>query len=287
MLQDFIDWLTEQITDRGPAKVLVGATTLLCTVGTIGTLFGSLLLRAAAPIAVLIASLVLVVVLTERKAVNRQLASASTLLQHYCETVEEGSSLKLKISEWRQTVAVNPRGDAVVVRRIKATPIHGHLRFLYCRLRYYGATPLSARTRRSVRWIAREISVDGREGPRLLATGSWNGENEHVVIVYFTAHVLVGQEVVVEVQWIWPRFSIDLMQGGVEDFDITFTCPVERAIQALVLGKRKKRDRFLVAPIARRGHVDLHTSDSAYHAAFIIERPTRDIRYGIRVDKAQ
>jgi hypothetical protein len=181
---------------------------------------------------------------------------------------------------------INQRGDAIVSRRITLTPADDELRFLACNLRYYGATRLTSRTRRLVTATAREMSADGTEGARLVTMSFWRDDTEHQIHAHFSTPVAAGNEVSVEVQWVWPLYSMDLMQGGVEDFDVTFDHPVDTATHKIVLLKRTKNDRFVASRIGRLAQFESHVSNAAYHATFVAERPKPATRYGIRIDKA-
>lgn len=195
--------------------------------------------------------------------------------------------MKLEIAEWLQTVEIDQRGDAAVTRRITLTPAGGDLHFLLCNLRYYGATPLTSRIRRLVTASAREMSVGGVEGARLLTTSSWRDDVEHQILVHFSTPIAAGREVSVEVRWSWPLFSVDLMQGGVENFDVRFEHPVDTATHKVILLKRAKSDRFVASRIGRLEQFEPYASNTTYHATFVVERPSPDMRYGVRIDKAR
>ncbi|HVQ90255.1 MAG TPA: hypothetical protein VMU51_04395 [Mycobacteriales bacterium] len=288
MRQDFTEWLSGQLAERALGKVLLTVTALLGAAGTVGTLFGSFPLRAAALAAAMLATFALVVLLpTETKAVHGEVATTSKLLHKYCALIEERSRLRLEISSWVQTVVVSKRGDALVTRRLTLTPAGGDLRFLTCNLRYYGTTPLTPRLRRLVTASAREISVDGVAGARFIGASSWRSDTEHQYIVDFGTPVAAGTEVRVEVQWIWPLYSMDLMQGGVENFDVRFDHPTDTAKHEVILLKRGIGDRFLVSRIGHLTQFESHGSDLSYRVAFLVERPRPAERAGVRIDKAR
>ena len=286
MLHDFIEWLSDQITELGLAKVLFSLTALLGAAGAVGNLFGPLPLRAAALVAVLLAALALnIAILTEHKANRAELTAARKLLTYYCDLVERQLRLKLEVALWHQTISINQRGDAVVTRRLTVTSAGDELHFLAARLCYYGSTPLTARRRRRVRATAREFT-EGVEGPRLITTSSWRDDREHQILIHFSGPVPAGVEISVEVKWKWPRFSADLMQGEVEDFDISFAHPVDIATQRVILLKRTSRDRFLVSRIGKRTF-ELNQTDATCQVSFTIEQPEIDVSYGVRIDKAR
>lgn len=287
MLHDITQWLSDQLAELSPAKVLSSLTALLGAAGTAGTLVGAVPVRAAVLAAVFLVALTFIIsTLTERKADHAELAASTKLLAYYCDLIERQVRLKLEMAQWVQTISINQRGDAVVTRRITVTPTGNDLHFLAPRLRYYGATPLSSRSRRRVRTVAREIT-EGGEGPRLVTTSSWRDDREHQILIHFDRPVPAGKQVSVEVEWRWPLFSADLMHGGVEDFDLSFHHPVASAIQRVVLLKRTGRDRFLTSPICRLGKVESSPSDSAHQVSFAIDHPNLDQAYGVRIDKAQ
>jgi hypothetical protein len=287
MLQDFIEWLREQIAERGLAKVLLGVTGILGAAGSVGTLFDSLPSRVAALLVIPLAVVVLLVFMFARRGmIYGELATKSSLLSLYCQVIQD-AGVKLEFSRWEQTIEIDPRGDAVVTRRISVTFAGGDLHFLAHNLCYYGATPLTPRLQRRVNATAREISVDGVEGARFTTTSSWRSGREHQILVHFGRPIPRGNGVSVEIQWRWPRYSIDLMQGGVEVFDVTFEYPARSATHKVVLVKRRPIDRFAASQIGRLARFESQASEEAHHITAAIDRPEPGERFGVRIDKAR
>jgi hypothetical protein len=286
MLQDFIEWLREQIAERGLGKVLLSVIGILGAAGSAGTLFDSLPSRAAALVVVLLAAGALVIFLiTRRGLLHSELATKSNLLREYCQVIQDESGVKLEFSRWDQTIEINPRGDALVTRRVSVTFAGGGLHFLAHNLRYYGVSPLTPRLRQQVKATAREISVDGMAGARFTTTSSWRSDSEHQILVHFGRPIASGNEVSVEIQWTWPRYSVDLMQGGVEIFDVTFDHPARNAIHKVILLKRRPTDRFVASQIGRLAHFECQPSEDACHVTAAIDRPSPGERFGVRIDK--
>jgi hypothetical protein len=288
MVQDLIEWLRGQITEHGLGKVLVSVTALPGAAGSAGTLFGSLPLRAAALVLALLAALIFMVFLfTERGMVRSELATVSSLLQRYCQVIQDQAGMKLEFSQWEQTIMINPRGDAVATRRICLTPAGNELHFVCSYLRYYGTSPLTPRVRRGVKATAREISGDGVEGARFTTTSAWRSDSEHQVRIHFGRPIPSGTEVSIEVEWTWPLYSVDLMQGGVEDFDIVFEHPAENATHKVILLKKRPSDRFAASRIGRLARFECQPSQQTYQVTFAATRPRPGERFGVRIDKAR
>jgi hypothetical protein len=287
VLQDLVEWLRGLIAEHGLGKVLLSVAALPGAAGSAGTLFGSFPLRAIALVVVLMAALTLTVfLLTEHGMMRSEMVRISNLLQRYCQVIQDQYGMKLEFSRWEQTIVINPRGNAVVTRRIRVTPADHELHFLCSYLRYYGTSPLTPRLRRAVKATAREISGEGVEGARFTTTSAWRSESEHQVRIHFSSAIPRGSEISVEVEWIWPLYSADLMRGGVEAFDVTFEHPAEHATHKVVLLKKRPSDRFAASKIGRLTNFECQPSREAYHVTFAITRPSPGERSGVRIDKA-
>jgi membrane protein implicated in regulation of membrane protease activity len=288
MVQDLIDWLRGQIAEHGLGKVLLSVAALPGAVGTACALFGSFPLRVAAFLVMLLVALTLTgFLLMERGTMRSELTKASSLLQRYCQVIHDRANVKFEFSHWEQTIVINQRGDAVATRRIRLAPAGQELHFLCSYLRYYGAAPLTPRLRRAVKATAREISGDGVEGARFTTTTSWPSDSEHQVCVHFSRPIPSGAEVSVEVEWTWPLYSADLMQGGVEAFDVVFEQPAENATHKVVLMKKRPSDRFTASQIGQLAHFECQPSRATYHVMFSLLRPSSGERFGVRIDKAR
>jgi hypothetical protein len=287
MLQDLLEWLDEQVTERGLTTTILALAALVGTAGTLTAPFGAAVPRAA------VASVVAMAVLTTsvslfaaRRGSQRDLSRVSKLLERYCRVIQDWSAVKLEYLRWHQKVTINPRGDAVVVRRVRVAPAGNDLHFLAFNLVYYGSTPLTPRLRGRVRATAREISVDDVEGARYPTTTTWLSENVHQILVHFPGAVPAGHQASVEVQWNWPLYSADLMQGGVEDFDVVFENLTERATYEVVLEKRSPDDHFVVSGIGATKYTFDPPGGSAL-VRFSAERPGPNDQIGVRIDKVR
>lgn len=286
MFESFVEWLDEQVRSRGLAKVLTGLVTLLGIAGILGTLFGSFPARAAALVVVfLIALSTSLFLFGGRRIARRDISTLSALVRHYTEVVEKISDVTLEVSRWRQTVEINQRGDAVVTRRITFTPSGGELHYMHLNLSYYGGSRHSDRMRRNVKAVAREISVEEVQGARYRTTLDWIRENELQLSVHFDEPISRGNSVSVEVRWNWPLFSSDLVEGGVETFDVRFSFPVERAEHEVKIRKKSRTDNFSVSPTGSPTEVRSDQTDTEFSSFFAVDHPVGRQKYGVRLDK--
>ena len=287
MFQSFIDWLDEEIKERGLGKVLVSVGALLGIAGAVGTLFGSLPLRAAALVAFVVAALAIAVFLIGDSRKSRsENTKMSALLQQYCDVVGQKSQVRLDISEWTQKVEVSKRGHATVTRRITLVPSEDYLHFLHLDLGQYGSSPPSRRVRHRIKAVAREISVDGEEGARFITTEWWRNESWHQILVHFTEPVAIGHKVTVEVRWDWPLYSGDLMGGNIEAFDVRFSHPVKKATQEVLIQKGR-RDEFAASPIGELTVFKPEKTNKTFSVLMSVIDPQMRERYGARIDKTK
>lgn len=279
MLEEFLDWVNEQLDTHGLARVLLGFITLLAAASALSVILGSrVVIGTVASSAMLIILVFLMAVVRGETRLRRVGSAAHALVQRYCDIVEELSHARLTVQDWEQVVELDEKGNAKVHRKITLTPQDARLHFLRLSLTYYGAPEQSLRLRRKVRAAARAVS-----GARWESSWIWRDDRTHQLLVHFRNPIDPGTPISIEAEWNWPLYSSELMQGGYEDFDIRFRHQVDRALHTVVM------------PLATR-HGEMPSITSQMTDAKIEREGTRaritfevipcqeNVRYGVRID---
>lgn len=280
MLDDFLDWVNEQLARYGLGGVLSATIGILGAAGALSVIFGSEVIAGAVSTSIGFAVLVFfVAAIRHETQARRSVGMAYALLQRYCYLVEEMSPAELNVDDWEQVITLDGKGNAKIVRKIDLMPAGGPLHFLRLRLSYGGHTEQSQRIRRRVAAVARQVS-----GARWESTQFWKDGKTHEVLVHFGQPIAEGSPVSVEVEWTWPLYSSELMTGGCEDFYIDFPHSVRRAQHTVFLpvgpgGELPSVSAYLVRHSAER-------EGGLCKIAFEVEPCARNTRYSIRIDSS-
>lgn len=288
LFESFVGWLDEQISERGLGEVLISIITVASVAGLFGTLFGNIALRVAGLAVLALAVLAIIVFLdSDRRAARDEVVSVNKVLSlAFDKMARDKAYLHVRIDDWHQRVEINERGDVIVTRRLKFTVIGSDLTFLNFRLGYYGSSEQSKRVKRRVRASVRRITSDGSEGARMISTNFWRSSNQMETIALFIPDIVQpGEQAIAEAQWRWPGFSQELMQGGTEDWDVTFHFPTTRAYLEVGIRKRNNRERFAVSAIHGDEAPTVQDSAAVHRTSRLIVNPVVDKDYGFRIDK--
>jgi hypothetical protein len=279
MLDEFLDWIIEQLDYYGLGRLISSTIGLIAASAALSAIFGSIVIVSAVVASIGFVILVLLVaVIRDHTRLRNTAASAHALIQRYCDIVEKISTTKLDVINWEQLVELDKRGNARVVRKITLTPDGGDLHFLRLRLEYYGDADQSARLRRRVKATAREFS-----GARWQSSWFWKNDRTHEVIVHFRNPITQGHSTSIEVEWVWPLFSSELMAGGYEDFDIRFSHRVRRAKHMVVLPLPPNGELPFVS--ANSAVPSVEREGSVCKVSFEVDPCEQGARYGVRIDK--
>jgi hypothetical protein len=219
--------LEEYVFRYGYFRFLTGALASLGTVGLLGQVLGLGWLRttfatAAACLFVLVSALSF----AGTQRLRGKLDHIEQLLHTYAD--EMHSTSPLSVREWRQEMVIEENGDARCRRvLVLDAASNGTLRYVSVNLVYYGSTRLTNRDKRKVRCNAFHAGKDDAdERTRANGTSVWttsrDGKPKLDIYIHLGPVVQAGDLITVE--WDWPGYSADLMNGtGPEAFDVLFT----------------------------------------------------------------
>ncbi|GAB3153555.1 hypothetical protein GCM10027258_56210 [Amycolatopsis stemonae] len=218
--------LEEYVFRHGYFRALAGALASLGTVGLLGQILGLTWLRITfATLAAGLFVLVSAISFAGTQRLRSQLKHIEQLLHTYADQMH--SSSPLAVREWRQEVVVDENGDARCRRELVLDAAsNGTLRYVSVNLVYYGSTRLTNRARRKVQCKAFHAGEDDtEERTRANATSVWtfSREGKPRLDIYIHLGSVVQAGDLVTVEWDWPGFSADLMNGtSPESFDVLF-----------------------------------------------------------------
>ncbi|MFI6027898.1 hypothetical protein [Amycolatopsis magusensis] len=216
----------ESVVHRyGYVRTLSGTVTVLGITGVLGQVLGVAWLRTVfATGAAALFVLAGLIAFAGTQTLRARIAVNEALLHTYADALRTHSPLAIR--EWRQEVVIETNGDAHITRRLTLEAAGDELpRYLSVNMVYYGSAELTERLRRQVSCTARHAGPDSAEATRATATSAWrlssNGKPKLEVYVHLGDVVDPGDVVIVE--WKWPKFSADLMNGlAPETFDVLF-----------------------------------------------------------------
>jgi hypothetical protein len=217
MFRSFIAWLDLYISRETPASVLKGLIGLMAFAGLLGTIFGNHVIRVGAfVIVILFIVSVILLLLADRRHLQLHYDTTHKLLTRYCDFLACNSSEPLvSVQEWRQVVYIEPDGDVREVITIKAVALRERVYFI--RMTAGSKWDQPERYRRTVKVIARGLTVNNRAGPRWSVTTTWASSERMIAILHLHEPIKQGEEILFEVVRIWPAKCRPLMRDKVPD----------------------------------------------------------------------
>ena len=205
--------------------------TVLTVSGVLGQVFGITWLRVffASAAAVMFVLAGLVSFAGTEKLRSRK-AIAEGLLHKYADALRTDSPLAIR--EWHQEVVIETNGDAHITRKLVLESAPDQLpRYLSVNMVYYGSAELTERRLVQVACTALHAGPeDTSAGTRATATSAWrsSSNDKPKLEVYVHLGDVVEAGDVITVEWQWPKFSADLMNGETPS-KISMCCSTRRS----------------------------------------------------------
>jgi hypothetical protein len=214
MFKDFIVWLDSYISREEPSSVLKALLGLMTFAGLLGTIFGNQAIRVGAFVVVIVFVVsVMLLLLADRRRLNRAYDTHRTLLSRYCNFLTDNSSEALvAIENWRQKVYVQPNGDVREVLTLKAVAVRPEVYFI--RLKAGSRWDQPDRYRQGVKVTARSLTINGVPGPKWNVTTSWESVQKMTSVLHLHQPIKRGQTIIFEVVRTWPAKCQPLMRDG-------------------------------------------------------------------------
>ncbi|WP_086839716.1 hypothetical protein [Amycolatopsis kentuckyensis] len=282
--------LEEHVFRYGYFRSLAGALASLGTVGLLGQVLGLTWLRVTfATLAAGLFVLVSALSFAGTQRLRGKLDHIEQLLHTYANHMH--SSSPLSVREWRQEVVIEENGDAHCRRDLVLDAAsNGTLRYVSVNLVYYGTTRLTNRDRRKVRCRAYHAGEDNAdERTRANATSVWTfapgGKPKLEIYIHLGPVVQAGDLITVE--WDWPGYSADLMNGTApEGFDVLFNKEIGKFEHRVVFRNIRVPAAFKVRNQGAQ-NLQRHRLGQDIVVEFSAEAPEMDTRMGFIADYSQ
>lgn len=240
--------LEEVVYRYGHLRVFAAAIAALGSIGLLGQVLGLLWLRTtfATATGVLFTTAALVSFAGTQKLRNHT-RGIEKLLHGYLDELPKTTPIAVR--DLKQAIIIENNGDAWIRREVTmAESREHHRRYLALAITYYGQAKYTERDKRRVEYTVRHASSSAPEdGVRVPATSAWTltSQDQPRLTVYAHLGRTVEEGDVVTIDWHWPRYSADLMKGGLsESFDTVFTTSVAR-FEYRVIFRNFKNDSAL------------------------------------------
>jgi hypothetical protein len=232
MLRSFIAWLDDYLAGEGPPAVARAVVGILSFAALLGTLLGSVAVKAGVLVAVLLTLIgFAVLLLTDRRSLHRKSEANQRLVSHYCGFISQQLHSAPQILSWEQVTTIDKNGGAKESIVIRAKTVYDNIQFF--RLSFGACWNQPQRLRRKVRVDVRSLSVTGIPGTRLQISTSWRANGKLDLIVHFHTPPRSGSEIRLVLDWDWPSKCIPLIRGEPDEFVFLLTQ------QALIFGRKK------------------------------------------------
>ncbi|WIX87635.1 hypothetical protein [Amycolatopsis sp. DG1A-15b] len=282
--------LEEHVFRYGYFRTLTGTLASLGTVGLLGQVLGLTWLRitfatAAAGLFVLVSALSF----AGTQRLRGKLKHIEELLHTYADHMHSTSPLSVR--EWRQEVTVEENGDAHCRRDLVLdAAANGTLRYVSVNLVYYGTTRLTNRDRRKVRchaYHAGEDDVDQRTRADGTSVWTFTADGKPKLDIYIHLGTVVQAGDLITVEWDWPGYSADLMNGTApESFDVLFNKEIGKFEHRVVFRNVRSPAAFKVRN-QNAQNLRRHRVGQDIVVEFSAEAPERETRMGFIADYSQ
>jgi hypothetical protein len=189
----------------------------------IGSLVGSVAIKAGGLVVVLLAlTAVILILVADRRRLIREDDANVRLVAKYCDLLKTRFDTLWYVTKWDQQVTIEESGDTKQVMTIHAIADCEYLDFF--RLKVGAGWNQPEKYRRRVKVSVRSVDIAGKGGPQCEITAEWTSDNKREVVVHLPSPVTKGNEFRVVMEWDWPGKCRPLMcDARPEEFCINFT----------------------------------------------------------------
>jgi hypothetical protein len=235
MLRAFMAWFDNYLSRTGVAGLVEGGLGVLAFGGALSVVLGDSSAKAGAIVAVLVATLGLILLLAASRAELRRRAElCESLLVRHCRGFMTDNASSWKLTRWIEHQRIDGNGDAVVLITVHAVVTCDLLRFYRFCVGSGQSQPTKARGRVDVQ--VRSVAIEGVGGTRREVTKHWLDDERLEVLVHFPVPVGCGSEFSVVIEMSWPARSKRLVGDRLpDDFCVRVEPPLDRLEYTVVL----------------------------------------------------
>lgn len=235
VLRSFIAWLDGYLTRAGVVGLVEGGLGVIAFGGALSVVLGDAVAKAGAVVAVLLASLGLVLLLAASRAeLRRRSELCERLLIGHCRAFLQDNQSSWRLTRWIEHQRIDDNGDAVAQVTVHAVVTCDRLRFYRFCVGSGQNQPL--KTRRRVHVQVRSVAVEGIGGTRHEVTRHWVDDGRMEVLVHFPVPIHCGNEFSMLIEMYWPAKSARLMGDRLpDDFCVRVKPPLNLLEYTVVL----------------------------------------------------
>jgi hypothetical protein len=235
MLRELLSSFESYLSRAGVIGLAEGALGVLAFGGALSAVLGDSSAKLAAAVAVLLATLGLIVLLAASRAQwQRRSELYDHLVTRYCTAFTDDNASSWQLTQWIESHRIDGNGDSTVLITVRAVVTCSVLR-LY-RFRVGAGWNQPEKLRRRVDVQVRSLVLDGIGGARCDLTKHWLDDGRLEVLVHFPSPVRQGSEFRVLIESRWPARSTMLVKDRLpEDFCVQVKSPLDRLEYTVVL----------------------------------------------------
>lgn len=217
MLRSFIAWLDDYLAGEGPPAVARAVLGILSFAALLGTLLGSVAVKAGVLVTVLMTFIgIVLLLLADRRSLHGKYETHKRLVSHYCGFISKELNTAPQIASWEQVTAIDKHGNTKESVIIRAKTLYDSMQFF--RLTFGACWDQPQRLRRKVRVNVRSLSVAGVPGTTLVASSSWGTNGKLELVIHFHTPLRGGSEIRLVIDWYWPGKCLPLIRGEPDEF---------------------------------------------------------------------
>jgi len=287
VLRGFISWFEDYLSRSGVVGLAEGVLGVLAFGGALSAVLGDSSAKLAAAVAVLLATLGLIVLLAASRAQwQRRSELYDHLVTRYCTAFTDDNASSWQLKQWIENHRIDADGDSTVLITVHAVVTCSALR-LY-RFRVGAGWNQPEKMRRRVDVQVRSLVFDGIGGARCDLTRHWLDDGRLEVLVHFPSPVRQGSEFRVLIESLWPARSKMLVKDRLpEDFCVQVKRPLDLLEYTVVLpaGEEAFVDPIGFRPDDRRFLLVSGSDGAGRQEVRLVGRGIADTgRTGLRLD---
>jgi hypothetical protein len=223
VIDDFKQFLQQQVARHGPWRVVLAPYSLVPVLGGFAGLFDSRLAFLAAGLALFLWSAIGMLWLAHRLRVERNIGrDLETLVNSYADLLLGHRPIPFRHEHWVDYIVVDRDGNAIIDRYLTVRvvdPDRPPVVLVWVTL-YPSTRPLmSAAERGQVTVVAHRFTpingeYVGRPGSAYTTTLRWEPDNRLRVMVHLAKHLQYQDVAHIHLRWQWPRYLRNVIDGG-------------------------------------------------------------------------
>lgn len=261
-VEGWIEGLAQLVQDQaytyGYKKILGIPTGIVGFLGIFGMFSGHNGIEWAAIIIFLIYPwLIIIILLLDRRLAKRNNRTKSRVLNQYTEQLTESQHSNpdlFEIVEWCEEVDIQRNGDARIFSWLTIRNGNSPIRAFWSRRNkeIYDNSKAMKLPQPDVKVHDFHVDAHGtrKEGKRLMVTQEWDKPGRQIAFIHFDREIYPKELLRLRIEWNWPRYYDDLIEGDSAPFYWTFRRKIEKLDVQINLDRRCRATSITASPIS-------------------------------------